>query len=480
MLKSGFRTVGWHRRLARLSGGVRVEAVAAPTARWRRDCDRRPLLHRLRGGRPATASQPSRRDIAATNASARDVTGLSSDLGIPIRLLVRMNARRREQLLLFAVAVPAGGIIVWLLWHLLRSAEVPGLMTVLLLVGLVVSDALVFVPRRGAYGSTSAAFAFALLLVDGVAGAALGMALASALSDLRHRRPLDRAAFNVAQYVLSWTVAGGVLSVLARTPTEGADVMQGATIAAVLAAGTAYFVVNYFLVAAAVSLQQGQPLIPTWQMEFWRAAADDVGPLAVGVLIAAAGLSLATAPLFALPFVTFLGARQTVDRYEHALRDPLTGLVSRALFADRLQGAVQSAVRAGGGGFVLLIDLDGFKAVNDTHGHHAGDAVLTAVAHRIQDALRAVDTVGRLGGDEFAVLLAEKVDLNTAQLIVRKLTAAIERPIPVEAYACHVGASIGLAQFPAHGTDIDVLLHRADEDMYREKAHRRARRNVSR
>jgi diguanylate cyclase (GGDEF)-like protein len=177
--------------------------------------------------------------------------------------------------------------------------------------------------------------------------------------------------------------------------------------------------------------------------------------------------------LFLLPFVTVLGARQTIDQYERALRDPLTGLVTRALFADRLSQAIQRATRTGVGGCVLVIDLDGFKQVNDVHGHQAGDTVLAAVAARMQAALRAVDTVARLGGDEFAVLLVEQPDPAAAEVIARKLVEEIDRPVSIGSRSCQVGASIGSALFPSDGEDVDVLLQHADEVMYRDKADRR-------
>jgi diguanylate cyclase (GGDEF)-like protein len=380
---------------------------------------------------------------------------------------------RRYRIFLWGVGAPAAVVAAFLMWDVAEGFGPPSLMTALLLGGLVISDAVVFAIRTGVMGSTSGAFAFALLLTDGVEAAALGMATASAVTDLGRGKSADSLGFNAAQYVLSWGAAALVLEVLTHRLPEGTDLVRGSTIAAVVAAGATFLVVNHLLVAGIVSLQQDRPWGATWRMDFWRAAADDVGPLTVGTLIAASDLGMATAVLFLLPFVTVLGARQTIDQYERALRDPLTGLVTRALFADRLSQAIQRATRTGVGGCVLVIDLDGFKQVNDVHGHQAGDTVLAAVAARMQAALRAVDTVARLGGDEFAVLLVEQPDPAAAEVIARKLVEEIDRPVSIGSRSCQVGASIGSALFPTDGEDVDVLLQHADEVMYRDKADRR-------
>jgi len=148
-----------------------------------------------------------------------------------------------------------------------------------------------------------------------------------------------------------------------------------------------------------------------------------------------------------------------------AYHDSLTDLPNRALFLDRLQQAILRSHRDEKGLAVLLIDLDGFKEVNDALGHHAGDLVLQEVATRLRGALRASDTVARLGGDEFAVLLPA-TDVNRAELAARKVLHDLQHPFVVDNRPLVVSASIGIAGVPWHATTSDEVLQRADSAMY--------------
>ncbi len=152
-----------------------------------------------------------------------------------------------------------------------------------------------------------------------------------------------------------------------------------------------------------------------------------------------------------------------------ALHDDLTGLGNRVLFHDRLQRAVAVARRKRGRVGVLMIDLDGFKGVNDNLGHHAGDAVLRAVAGRVRSIVRDADTVARLGGDEFAVLMETGVDPAGAEAVVAKIAQALDLPFTVEGEVFELGASIGLALYPDDGESGEAVLRRADAVMYRIK-----------
>jgi diguanylate cyclase (GGDEF)-like protein len=148
-----------------------------------------------------------------------------------------------------------------------------------------------------------------------------------------------------------------------------------------------------------------------------------------------------------------------------AYHDSLTDLPNRALFLDRLQQAILRSHRDEKGLAVLLIDLDGFKEINDALGHHAGDLVLQEVATRLRGALRASDTVARLGGDEFAVLLPA-TDVNRAELAARKVLHDFQHPFVVENRPLIVTASIGIAGVPWHAATSDELLQKADSAMY--------------
>lgn len=159
---------------------------------------------------------------------------------------------------------------------------------------------------------------------------------------------------------------------------------------------------------------------------------------------------------------------------EEALRaparaDPLTGLPTRVLFADRVGQALLQRQRDRGQLAVLFVDLDRFKAINDTLGHQAGDAVLCEIASRLRQVLRKSDTVARIGGDEFVVLLPEVAGPDSAATVARKLLDALDAPVTVDGHALRVSASIGIVLGPTQASDVSTLLRKADIAMYAAK-----------
>jgi diguanylate cyclase (GGDEF)-like protein len=179
---------------------------------------------------------------------------------------------------------------------------------------------------------------------------------------------------------------------------------------------------------------------------------------------------LLAAILVALLGLCVLGLRRLAHqarRREHAAtHDALTGLPNRTLFRDRTDQAIRLADRELTPAALLLLDLDRFKEVNDTLGHHYGDQLLIQVGQRLPAALRNVDTVARLGGDEFAVLLPRIATAEGAVTVAKKLLAAFEEPFLLEGLSLDVEASIGVAIYPEHANDPDELLQRADIAMY--------------
>ncbi len=153
-----------------------------------------------------------------------------------------------------------------------------------------------------------------------------------------------------------------------------------------------------------------------------------------------------------------------------AFTDQLTGLPNRALLHDRTEQAIRLAGRQGLTAALLLLDLDRFKEVNDTLGHHHGDLLLQQVTERLHGTLRDSDTVARLGGDEFAVLLPQITSIQEATAVADKLSAAVEAPFTVDGLTLDVDASIGVAAYPDHANGADELLRRADVAMYAAKA----------
>ncbi len=158
------------------------------------------------------------------------------------------------------------------------------------------------------------------------------------------------------------------------------------------------------------------------------------------------------------------------EQLEHmATHDDLTGLPNRVLFHDRLGRAREAGRRYGTSFAALMLDLDGFKAVNDTLGHEVGDQLLTTLGERLRGCLRAADTVSRLGGDEFAVLLPTSISTAQALQVGDKLLEIIEQPFELAGQQLRVSASIGVAMFPEHDDAGDDLLARADQAMYTAK-----------
>jgi diguanylate cyclase (GGDEF)-like protein/PAS domain S-box-containing protein len=165
-------------------------------------------------------------------------------------------------------------------------------------------------------------------------------------------------------------------------------------------------------------------------------------------------------------------ARKTVEQLlqHQALTDPVTDLPNRRHFGERLAQSVAKAQREGGVLALLYADLDGFKAINDAHGHAAGDELLRQVGERFVGCVRASDTVARVGGDEFAVLLDTAASREGAQEVAEKLIHALQAPLEIGGTTPRISCSIGIALYPADGVDAPVLLQKADAAMYRAKA----------
>jgi diguanylate cyclase (GGDEF)-like protein/PAS domain S-box-containing protein len=169
-------------------------------------------------------------------------------------------------------------------------------------------------------------------------------------------------------------------------------------------------------------------------------------------------------------FLRDISERRQVDEQLRrlALHDALTGLPNRLLLYDRAEQAFAVAKRAKSSVALLLMDLDGFKDINDAYGHHVGDSLLQEVSIRLRVPLREADTVARLGGDEFAVLLPDN-DVANALATAKRLRESLEVPLTIEGVRMPLSSSVGVALFPEHGEDPLTLLRRADIAMYSAK-----------
>jgi diguanylate cyclase (GGDEF)-like protein len=326
---------------------------------------------------------------------------------------------------------------------------------------------------RGAEGetTTSTTFAVALLIAGGAEAALVGLLAANLVADLLRRKPAHKIAYNMAQYALAVTAAGLVLGALSDVPRAGDFHFAPDDVPAIMAAALAFFLVNTSLVAAVLALVGG---LGIWRylVNDWFAQATTTG-LMLGlspIVVLAADFSLPLVTLLFLPlFAIHRGGRAAIAKEHQSIHDALTGLPNRVLFRDRVEQAIQAARRTGEGCSVMLMDLDHFKEINDTLGHHQGDRLLQEVAARLRSTLRASDTVARLGGDEFGVLLHGVADPARAAGVAETLLERLHEPFAVDATTLQVGGSMGVACHPAHGDDVETLIQRADIAMYAAK-----------
>jgi diguanylate cyclase (GGDEF)-like protein len=315
----------------------------------------------------------------------------------------------------------------------------------------------------------STTFTYALLLVAGPGVAAVVQVLATTLADVVHTKRVSRWAFNVAQYVLAVGAAGAVIELVAERPAGGA--ITPLQLAGVLLAAVTFFVVNTGAVAVAIALHQGHRLRDELRGNLTRQSATEA------ILLGFAPLAALTAqhsplllPLLTLPLMAVQRAGRHAQLSQRlALHDALTGLPNRVLFQKRLDEAL--AVRDEDDDvLVMLLDLDRFKEINDTLGHHYGDEVLRHMAGRLSALVRPGDTVARLGGDEFAIVLTAGSGHTDAWAIAMRVREALAEPFDVAGVRLDMDGSIGIAKAPGDGVDAQALLRRADVAMYQAKA----------
>lgn len=166
--------------------------------------------------------------------------------------------------------------------------------------------------------------------------------------------------------------------------------------------------------------------------------------------------------------MTLRNQQQEQDHYL-AYHDALTGLANRTHFLELQQQAMLHAAHTKDMLALLFLDLDKFKAVNDTLGHDIGDRLLQAVAERLKAAVRKSDTVARFGGDEFAILLMGLLDMEVAITLACKLVATLAQPFVIAEHKLHIGVSIGISIYPGDGETQDDLMRKADQAMYAAK-----------
>jgi diguanylate cyclase (GGDEF)-like protein len=344
----------------------------------------------------------------------------------------------------------------------------------LLAAGVVLAETLpVRIPRRGDNEviTLSSSFVMALLLAGGLGPAILAQGVALAVPDLLTRRPGWRIRFNLGQYTLSVIAAFLVLRLLGETSAVGTShPFAGTQLPGVLLSAATFFIVNTGLVGIAVALFQHVPIARYFRSDFlFVLATAGVLLLLAPIVIATAAYSPWLMPLFAAPMLAIHQALRAGERSRHAARhDSLTSLPNRLAFQEGIHDAIKDRdVDAG----VLLMDLDRFKDVNDTLGHHHGDLLLKQVAERLLE-LELGGPIARLGGDEFAILI-KGCSREHAMSVGQQIAASLRPPFQLEQVVVDVQASVGIAMFPDDGDEVETLLQKADVAMYRAKGTNR-------
>jgi diguanylate cyclase (GGDEF)-like protein len=386
-----------------------------------------------------------------------------------------MPSRRLSPVHWFTSAVSLAGIAVAVLvlavdHDLVRHGAL--LTAALLVPGVIVGELLPLkIPRRGDDEeiTVSTTFAFALLLSAGLGAAILAQAVASVVQDVAARKPAWRIAFNVGQYTLALAAAGAVLSI--GSPAQGLHVpIEADQLPLVTTSAAAFFVTNFLVVGVAIALFQRMSVLRYVRNDFIFSLYVGAVLLSLGpVLLAAIEVTPALYPACLLVMAAiYQGGRQAARAERQATHDALTGLANRA----RLQAVIRWTIdeHADQRPFaVLLMDLDRFKEINDTLGHHHGDLLLKRVGARLEEVVRPGDVVGRLGGDEFVVVLRDLPDEAAAVEVAERIDRALRVPFAVDDLAIEAGVSIGIATFPREGTDVAALLRHADIAMYHAK-----------
>jgi diguanylate cyclase (GGDEF)-like protein len=324
--------------------------------------------------------------------------------------------------------------------------------------------------------TVSTIFTFALMIHFGAGPAVLAQSAACLLADLRAGKPGWKALFNSGQIALALGAGGAILGLTTSgSYSLGVPLFTSADVPGILLAAGALFIANNILCRIAIALYERAPVIRFLLADLGYHAWTNCVLLALSpVVIVAAERSLLLVPLLAIPMaiiwsIATVYAEKDYKAYQ-ALHDDLTGLPNRALFYDRLDRSLMEAKRRGTKVGIMLLDLDRFKEINDSLGHHIGDALLRQIGPRVKEVLREVDTFARLGGDEFIALLPNVGNEEDAVLVAERILTAIEIPFVLDEVSSgltiDVEASVGIALFPEHGGDVDTLLQRADIAMY--------------
>ncbi len=319
------------------------------------------------------------------------------------------------------------------------------------------------------------AFSFSILLLGSPLLSMLAMSVACMLPDLRRRKGLQRTVFNVAQTVLALFAATVVLTVCGDTGLISSHTsFSPGRMVATIAAASAIFLTNSVLTCVAIALSLGIAVKSVLRRAFTLTLSADGALLVLSPLfVIAANFSLATVPLLGLiAYLVYNSSREALEREHRAGHDHLTSLLNTPTFHDHVNGHLATSRASAARGCVLLLDLDGFKSLNDRLGHQIGDEVLRRVgAVLIFDQSHGA-VAARLGGDEFAVFFPDIDVPAQAVAEARQLAERLRAPLDINGFPISTSASIGVALLDRTSSTSEEVLRHADLAMYRAKRNR--------
>ncbi len=319
------------------------------------------------------------------------------------------------------------------------------------------------------------AFAFSIVLLGSPIVAISAMAACTLYVDLRDRKSLTKIVFNAAQITASLAAGALVLQLFGlSSPITEAGKLSYRWGIGIVVAGALVFTANGLLTCVVLSLHYKTSLRSMMNRSFFLSISADGALLALSpIFVVAIEYSLLMLPLLGVTaLLIYQSTQQALKRAHEANHDGLTHLLNRRTFENHLSGFVESNLADDIHGAVLLLDLDGFKEINDRLGHQTGDRVLQGIADQLTRSAPEAAVVARLGGDEFAVLIPDVGSEESTMAIVEQLRDELTRPIVVDGFPLSVGVSIGLAFVPIHGRTPEDLLSSADVAMYRAKRYR--------
>jgi diguanylate cyclase len=326
--------------------------------------------------------------------------------------------------------------------------------------------------EEGSQVTASWTFMMALILT-GAPISAVGIAGGVVLiSDVASRKSAARVIFNTTQIIVCMSLGCAAFDVGGQGQallTRGAPSLLW--FVDFVVACTIIFALNNALTGSVIALNQGLPVRAMLRnIGFANLETDGVLLSLSPIFVLMAQRSLLLVPLLLVAtWTVYRTAEVALMRRHEATHDTLTQLPNRRLFDEHLRNAVLSAQRSGGRVAVVLIDLDGFKGINDRLGHDIGDEILHNIAARMNGVRRSNDLLARIGGDEFAMVVTHIDSVATAVRVAERVRATFAGPSEVQGFPVSVEASFGVAVLPDHADSAETLLRRADESMYSAK-----------